>query len=356
MHKDIDDLCVSEDSTIRDAMAQINENNSGIVFVTNGETGDYFLGTVTDGDVRRGILRNTSLDRSIKEVMCEDPLTVQPVVSDADVVSHFRQKDIRHLPVVDEDNRLRGVHILSDWIDKLECRGERDFSAVIMAGGLGTRLRPLTEDTPKPLVEVDGKPILARIIEHLNAAGASDIYIITRYLADQIKSYFQDEHDGDCELHFVREQKRLGTCGGLVNLKNSLDQPFLLMNGDLLTEVDVEQLFEFHDKRGGMMTMGVRHYTMEVPYGVAEVNEGTVESISEKPVYDFFVNAGIYVVEPDAVDYIPENQEYDVTELMDQLLEQKDEEISSYPILRRWMDIGRPEDLEEARQLIKKSS
>lgn len=353
MRTEIDEFLVDESASVRDAIARINDNSNGIVLVVDED--QNLLGTATDGDIRRAILNDTPLSTPVSEVMCSDPTVVEPNAAESDILEWFKRDELRHIPVVDDEGTLLGLHALSDWFHQLESEESLEFPAVIMAGGLGTRLRPHTEDTPKPLVEVAGKPILERIVEHLESAGAEELMITTRYLADQIESYFGNGDTRDCDIDYLREDERLGTCGGLRSLRGQIDQSFLLMNGDLLTEFDVEGMFRFHRQQNATLTMGVRHYAMKVPYGVARVEQGQVQSLSEKPVYDFFVNAGIYILNPRALELIPEQGKFDTTQLIEILLEQ-DEKVSSYPILEQWMDIGRPEDLEEAKKLLSEQS
>lgn len=216
-----------------------------------------------------------------------------------------------------------------------------------MAGGLGTRLRPFTENTPKPLVEIGGKPILERIVHHISKAGAKNLVITTRHLAEQIEGYFGDRQPWDIEITYLREETRQGTAGSLRDVQNSFPTPFLVMNADILTNFDIQQMFRFHEERNAWMTVGVRHYSFQVPYGVVEVSGSSIIGLSEKPVIDFFVNAGIYIINPTALRYIPPSGFFDITELIEILLA-NEHPVANFPIIEQWMDIGRPEDLAEA--------
>lgn len=353
MRTDIEPFCVSPSATIRAAISQIEENATGIAIVVADN--DTLVGTVTDGDVRRGLLRGVSLDETVMTVVEEEPVAVHPDVDEAELSRLFRQQRLKLIPVVSDDEKVLGVHLFNDRLQSLDSKpddefeAEQEFPAVIMAGGLGTRLRPLTEDKPKPLVEVGGKPILERILEHLSRVGADDCVITTRYLAEQIEDYFGDGQSLGLDIEYLREEERLGTAGSLRELRGTIERSFLVMNADILTDVDVGEMYQFHEEREALMTVGVRHYSMKVPYGVVEVDGATIDGLSEKPVYDFFVNTGIYVVAPEALRYLPEEGYFDMTELIDNILSDG-REVVHFPIIEQWMDIGRPEDVEKANE------
>lgn len=336
MLTDLDKFLLSCDADILTAMALIDENTSGIVLGVDAE--GRLVGTATDGDIRRGILRGVPTQAPLHEVLCRSPHVVDVHTPPLEIERLFRDLKLRQIPVVDDEQRPVGLHLLSEWV--------QTPAAVIMAGGLGTRLRPLTDTVPKPLIEVGGKPILERIVEHLRAGGINDLVITTRYLAEQIEDYFGDGERWQMAINYIREQERQGTGGALRHLKGQVDQPFLVMNGDLLTDVNVRHMFDFHRAHNAVMTIGVRHYTFQVPYGVVELDDVHVHSLSEKPTYDFFVNAGIYVLSPRALELVPDEGYFDITELVDRLLAQG-LPVVSFPIIERWYDIGRPEDLEQ---------
>lgn len=342
MKTDYEDFLTSPSAPIREVMSLINANASGIALVVEEDA--RLLGTVTDGDIRRGLLRGVDLDAPVREVMFTSPRVATTASPPEELEEIFRGGVIRTIPVLDEEGRLIGVHELREWLEASE---PLTLPAVLMAGGLGTRLRPLTEDTPKPLLPVAGKPILERTIEHLQASGIEEIVITTRYLAEQIEEYCGDGEQWNVGIDYLRERERLGTAGALRLLEGSIDQPFLVMNGDLLTDFNVRSMFDFHREQRAAMTVAVRHYSFKVPYGVARVEDVYVQELIEKPTYDFFVNAGIYILEPWVIEHIPQGQYYDITELIDALIAQG-HPVASFPIFETWMDIGRPEDLEMA--------
>jgi dTDP-glucose pyrophosphorylase len=340
----LDELKISPDASLREAVERLDANAVGILIMVDPD--DHVLGTITDGDIRRGLLADVGMDASVRQIAFEEPTTVGPDASDAYALKILNRLKIRHLPVVDDDNLLVGIHLLSSLAKKIG-GAELPLSAVIMAGGLGTRLHPLTEDTPKPLIEVGGKPILERILEHLAEAGVQEVFITVRYLADQIEAYFGDGAQWGLDLVYIREKERLGTAGALKLLNDRIARPFLLMNGDLLTNFNVAEMLDFHRSHQAAMTVGVRHYEFQVPYGVADVDGVAITKLQEKPTYEFFVNAGVYMLEPELIERIPEGTYFDITELIDELIE-AGAPVISFPIVERWLDIGRPEDVDKA--------
>lgn len=349
MRTDLELLTIGPAATIRQGIAQIDQNRAGIIMITDAE--GALLGTATDGDIRRAILANTSLDEPIASVMYSSPTVATLGMAQDELMSLMAPRCLRHLPVVDSDGVVCGLVSLDEL---LEVPNVPKLSAVVMAGGLGTRLRPYTDKVPKPLIPVGGKPILERIVEHLQGSGVEQLVITTRYMAEQVEGYFKDGQEFGVHIDYIREQERRGTAGALRDLVGKQQGPLLVMNGDLLTDFHVQQMFDFHREHNAVMTVGVRHYTFQVPYGVAQVDGVQIKALSEKPTYDFFVNAGIYILEPRLLELIPEHQYYDITELIDALVKRQ-ERVISFPIHELWMDIGRPEDLERANELFEQA-
>jgi len=341
MRTDIENWSIGESASLKEAMGAIDRSALGIVLVLDQDS--KLLGTVTDGDVRRAILGGRSFEAVCADFMNREPITLSSNTSDMSVLSIMRERKLRHVPVVDGD-RVIGLHLLSDLADDFEA----PLPAVVMAGGLGSRLGDLTKNTPKPLLEVGGKPILEHIIEHLQTSGVRDVFISTRYLAEQIETHFGGGEDWGVTINYLREKERLGTAGALKRLDGEIQGPFLVMNGDLLTDFRVSDMTAFHKEQGADMTVAVRHYTMGVPFGVVEVEGVEIRGITEKPNFEFFVNAGIYIVEPRILHHIEGDRLFDITELMERTLVAGGR-IVSFPIFEDWMDIGRPEDLDEAR-------
>jgi dTDP-glucose pyrophosphorylase len=347
MAVDLEALKISPDATVRDAVARLDANATGILVMVDSD--EHLLGTITDGDIRRGLLAEVGMDASIQKVAFKEPTTVSPEAGTAYALRILNRLKIRHLPVVDGEGRFVGMHLLAELAQRIGGAAELPLSAVIMAGGLGKRLRPLTEDTPKPLIEVGGKPILERSLEHLAEAGVEDVFITTGYLGEQIEAYFGAGAKWDLHITYVREKERLGTAGALKLLEGELDRSFLVMNGDLLTNFSVAEMLDFHRDEAAQMTVGVRHYEFQVPYGVADVEGVAIKRLQEKPTYEFFVNAGVYMLEPELIERIPASTYFDITELIDELIAD-DGKVLSFPIVERWLDIGRPEDVDKANE------
>jgi NDP-sugar pyrophosphorylase family protein len=234
-----------------------------------------------------------------------------------------------------------------ELLDYLLEAPERENWVVLMAGGLGTRLAPLTDNCPKPLLKVGNKPILETIIENFISHGFKRFYLSVNYKAEMIEEYFGDGSRWGAEIRYLREDKKMGTAGALGLIPEPLTQPFLVMNGDLLTKVNFSQLLNFHQEQNAHATMCVREYDFQVPYGVVSVDKHRIKSIEEKPVHRFFVNAGIYVLDPEAVSLIPADMPYDMTSLFEQMTA-NEREVIAFPVREYWLDIGHRDDFERA--------
>lgn len=301
------------------------------------------LGTVTDGDIRRGILRGIGLDQPVSAVMNSRPLTANVDQGRDAVLRLMRDREIHQIPLLDSGGRLVGLETL----DELIHRDQVDVWVVLMAGGLGTRLRPLTENTPKPLLPVGGRPLLETIIENFANQGFRRIFLSVNYKAEMFEQHFGDGSRYGVSIEYIHEPDRMGTAGALTLLPSRPENPVIVMNADLLTTLDFRQLLEFHRSHRAKATMGVREYSFQVPYGVVKADQARLLSITEKPVQQFFVSAGMYVLEPDALNFIPNDTFYDMPTLFEALLAQG-AEASVFPVREYWLDIGRLDDLERA--------
>jgi dTDP-glucose pyrophosphorylase len=330
-------------ASIREAMKRIESSELQIALVVDKENG--LLGIATDGDIRRGILGHASLEDPIQTIMNSDPVVVK--ISDAaqSVVDLMVERRLHHVPVVDHDGRLVGL----EKIDQAVRPDKRPNPVLLMAGGLGTRLRPLTDACPKPLIEVGDRPILQTILESFVMQGFVDFYFSVNYRSDMIRNHFGDGSKWDVSIQYIEETKRLGTAGPLGLLPSRPTDPMIVMNGDLLTKLNFARFLDYHIEQDVMATMGVREYNMQVPYGVIEVNGQRIANIKEKPTERYFVNAGVYALDPNALDYIPCNEFYDMPTLYERLIAE-DHPVTAFPIQEYWRDIGRPEDLETAKQ------
>lgn len=339
--KDWESVLISPSTTIIDAIKIIDTSAMQIALVVDDQK--RLLGTVTDGDIRRGILKGIKLEQQVTSVMKEDPLTVGPEQNRDAILKIMKEKAIKQVPVIDGN----GYVIKLELIDELLKETTLDNWVVLMAGGLGTRLQPLTEDCPKPMVQVGGKPVLETILVNFIDQGFNKFFIAVNHFASQIQKYFGDGSYWGAEIEYLTEDKKMGTAGALSMLPEKPAKPVLVMNGDLLTKVNFEQLLDFHSQHEADATMCVREYSFQIPYGVIKIEENCIKEIDEKPVQQFFVNAGIYVLEPEALELIPEQQYFDMTTLFEQLIA-NNMKSAVFPIREYWIDIGYHGDYERA--------
>lgn len=339
----LDALKLSADATFLDAMRTIETGGHEIAFVCGAD--DCVIGTLTDGDIRRALLAGAGLqDRRIRDAMQRSFVAVPPEIGRAEVLDLMRARSIRQIPVLDETGRLCGVHLLQELIGA-RIRPNR---AVIMAGGKGTRLQPITHHLPKPLVRVAGRPILERILLHLVGHGIRHIYISVNYLGKMIEDHFGDGSAFGCHIDYLRESEPLGTAGALSLLPGPPTHPIVVMNGDLLTHVDLGRMLEFHTRRGFAATVGVRSHTIDIPYGVAVVEDGELVEMREKPSERVLVNTGVYVLSADAVRLVPPGVDYPMTALLGDC-GTRGFRVGAHLIEDEWADVGRHEDLHRAR-------
>jgi dTDP-glucose pyrophosphorylase len=342
---DLTRLTVPAASTILDALKAIEAGGEAITFVVDGD--ERVIGCLTDGDVRRAILRGASLeDRVLPQVMRRDFTAATSHDGRAEVLDLMRARQIERIPVLDTDGRLSGLHT----IRQLVSMAERPNRVVILAGGKGTRLHPLTEQVPKPMVTVAGRPILERLILHLVSCGLSRFSISINYLGHMIEEHFGDGSRLGCEIDYLREAEPLGT-GGPLSLLPAPSLPVVALNGDLITQCDVGDLLDFHERGGYTATLGIRPYTVEVPFGVAEVEGGRLLSLREKPTERTLINAGIYVLSPAAVAAVPAGKEYPITALFETLLAEG-KPVGAHVLEAEWLDVGRHDELRRARGVI----
>lgn len=301
------------------------------------------LGTVTDGDIRRGILRGEGLDVPIKQVMNSSPVSACINNTYSDCLNLLKKHKLKQLPIIDMDNRI--IDII--FADEDPATKDNGNTVILMAGGLGTRLRPLTENIPKPMLNVGNKPILETIIEGFKQYGFTNFILSVNYKKEVIQDYFQDGSAFGVSISYIEEDKRMGTAGALSLLKEKPSSPIFVMNGDLLTQVNFEQLLQFHEETEAAATMCVREYEYQIPYGVIETEGQQLVSIKEKPMHRSFVNAGIYVLSPEVFDYIPQDEFYDMPDLFKKLMDEQNN-VSAFPVREYWLDIGRMADFEQA--------
>ncbi len=332
---------VDPHATVRDAIECIDATGKQIALVVDEQR--RLLGVVTDGDIRRGILRGVALEAPVREIMNASPQVASSDSTPGERIALLRRHRIRHLPIVDHDGAVADMTTL----DSAESP-RVSTPVVIMAGGRGQRLYPLTKDVPKPMLPVGGVPLLEIILRSLAAQGFSDIRISVNYLADVIVDHVGDGGMWGLEVHYLREEKPLGTAGALAQLAGAMSEPFIVMNSDLLTRVDFRRMLESHARDGATATIGVREYAHEIPFGVVELEGSRVSAMSEKPVHRALVNAGIYVLDPAVLELLEPDEYCDMPTLLG-LAMQRGDRVDAFPIHEAWLDVGRPEDLSEAR-------
>ncbi|MDZ4153191.1 nucleotidyltransferase family protein, partial [Methylicorpusculum sp.] len=325
------DILLLPGVSIREAIFTLDKSALQIVLIVDEK--QHLLGTITDGDIRRGILRGMSLDDSVKLIMNISPTVAQVDESREGVLALMRKKHLLHIPIVDESGCVVSLETLHELIQSRN----RNNWVVLMAGGLGSRLHPLTEDCPKPMLNVGNKPLLETILENFIEYGFSKFYISVNYMADIVKSHFEDGKKWGIEIQYLEETQKLGTAGALSLLPRKPSEPIFVMNGDILTKVNFSQLLDFHANHIAQATMCVREYDYQVPYGVVTIDNHRVTQIEEKPIQRFFVNAGIYVIEPEMLGLIPSNTYFDMPNLFDQLIT-SNKETAAFPIREYWLD------------------
>jgi dTDP-glucose pyrophosphorylase len=322
-------------------MEAIDANWREVVLVQD-ENG-RIVGLITDGDIRRGLLRGLTLESSANDVMTPHFFSVGSELDRASVLDLMKARTIQHVPVLDADRRLVAVHFMRDLIGS----APRPNIAVIMAGGKGTRLRPITESIPKPMVLVAGRPILERIVLHLVGHGLRQIYLAVNYMAEQIERHFGDGSAFGCEIRYLRETKPLGSGGALSLLPQPVQHPILVLNGDLVTHLDLTAILESHVASGCEATIGTGSHQVQIPFAVVTEQGGRLLGLDEKPRMSVLINQGFYVLDPAVLAEIPRDCEYPITNLFEGLLEAK-RAVNVYFSEQSWIDIGRPEDLRRA--------
>jgi len=339
--KSFENIKLAINSTIKDALKIIDAGGMQIALVLDDD--NKLVGTITDGDIRRGILKGLTLSDSIESIIFRTPTVCSVNDTKEDILKIAVAKKLYQIPIVDLDGVLVGI----DEVDELLKPAEHTNKVILMVGGMGTRLRPLTNDRPKPLLEVGNKPILETIIANFAKYGFKNIILSVNYKSQMIEDYFGDGSKFGVSIDYVHEDKRMGTAGALSLMREQLTEPFFVMNGDLLTNVNFEHMLEYHLSNQAIATMGVREYDFQVPYGVVNIEGHQITSIEEKPVHKFFVSGGMYILDTDVLSIIPDDIFYDMPTLFEKLIANKQKAIS-FPIREYWLDIGRMSDFEQA--------
>jgi dTDP-glucose pyrophosphorylase len=343
--KDFSKHIIHHQTTVRQALQQLDELGTNLTLFVHDED-MKLVGTVTDGDIRRGLIKNLDLSDSVERFMHKNFRYVQRNNYDLSVLEEFRAKLIWLIPVVDEDFRI------IRFINLKEKKSILPVDAVIMAGGKGERLRPLTDSTPKPLLKVGDKPIIEHNIDRMAIYGIDNIYITIKYLGQQIIDYLQDGTSKDISIKYVSEEQPLGTIGALSKITAFIHDYILIMNSDLLTNIDFEDFFKEFLSKEADMAVATIPYQVDIPYAILETNEDKVISFKEKPTYTYFANSGIYLIKKDLVNLIPKEAFYNATDFMEELIN-IGKKVIYYPLLGYWLDIGQHKDFKKAQEDIK---
>ena len=340
--KDWRKTVLTSNSTLQQAISCLNESTSQIVLVVLPD--GILMGTLTDGDIRRGLLRGLGLESSIESLVNPDPLVVPPQLGREAVLQLMKANRIHQLPVVDENRRVVGLHLL----DELMAPRQRENLMVIMAGGQGARLRPHTENCPKPLLPVGDKPMLEHIIELAKGEGFSHFVLAIHYLGYMIEEYFGDGTRWGVRIDYLREESPLGTAGAISLLDPCPDLPFVVSNGDVLTDIHYGELLDFHCRYAAAGTMAVRLHEWQHPFGVVRTKGVDIVGFEEKPITRSHINAGVYVLDPVALSLLQAGELCDMPTLFARLQENASRTIV-YPMHEPWLDVGQDDDLKRAR-------
>lgn len=341
---------VNSDATLVQAIEVLDKAALRIALVVDAD--DKLLGTLTDGDVRRALLKHLALDTSVSQVMNTQPKTANKSWTQSKILTVMEMYELLQLPLVDTEGRIVGLADLHSILNN----HRQDNPVFLMAGGFGTRLQPLTNNCPKPMLKVGDKPILEQILVNFVEAGFHRFYISTHYMPEVIRDYFGNGEKWGVSIQYVHEDEPLGTGGALGLLPHDeIDQPLFMMNGDLLTSLNFQSFLEFHKTHDGIATMCVREYEHQVPYGVITSEGSKIKSMIEKPVHRFFVNAGIYLLEPSLVKRVAPGTRIDMPSLLEQQIE-NDKTVNMFPIHEYWLDIGRMDDFHKAQAEVQELS
>jgi dTDP-glucose pyrophosphorylase len=331
-------------SKIREAIQVLDDVSLKIVLITDS-TG-ALIGTISDGDIRRGLLKGLDLESPIQTIVHNDALVVPPNLNREVVVQLMTANKIQQVPIVDEKMHVIGLHL---W-DQMNALSTRSNVMVIMAGGKGSRLHPQTENCPKPLLPIAGKPILEHIIERAKAEGFSHFILAIYHLGHMIEEYFGNGDELGVKIEYLREESPLGTAGALGLLNPPPEAAFVVTNGDVITDIRYGELLDFHIQHGATATMAVRVHEWQNPFGVVETQGIKIIGYEEKPVSRSHINAGVYVIEPSAIQHLVKSVPCDMPTLFE-LLQKEEDKVVAYPIHERWLDVGRPDELLKATEL-----
>lgn len=339
----LDSILLPQNALVRDALKHIDAGSSQLAIIVDQDR--RVLGVVTDGDVRRGLLSGITLEDPVDRIMNRNPKIARARASDDEIQALMRREVIHQVPILDEDGRIVALRTIDTFVaaERLENK------VVLMAGGLGKRLRPLTETVPKPMLSVGGRPLLETLVQSFLDQGFYRFDFSVNYRAETIEEYFGNGFRFGAEIGYLREKEALGTAGSLSLMAKRPGDPFFVMNGDILTSINFRHMLDFHRQNGGAATMAVFEKGFDIPYGVVQIDGDKLVAIREKPTHNVFINAGIYILEPRVLDRIKRGAVLDMPDLFAQMVDDG-ETISTFPIREYWRDIGQHRDLDLAEQ------
>lgn len=336
-------LKLKPSDSIRKAISVIENGHVQFAFVVDDN--QKMIGAITDGDVRRALLRGEALDTPVDRVMCTEFRSLPSNATEDEAISLMRREVLHQVPALDEQGCVVQLFLLEELI-KSE---KRTNPVVIMAGGEGKRLSPLTQDCPKPMLRVGGKPMLEIILEQLVDACFQQFYMSVNYLKEQIQDHFGDGERWGVQISYLEENQPLGTAGALSLLPQNLAKPMVVLNGDVLARVNYGKLLKFHDDHSASATLCVREHVTQIPYGVVRMDDLYVKTIEEKPSLNYYVNAGIYILDPILLDLVPHDHFFDMPQLLEKAIKHQ-HNVSAFPINEYWLDVGNHDALDLAKR------
>lgn len=342
-NSELQKVLIKKSFTIFEAVEVLNKSHLKVVLVV--DENNSLLGIVNDGDVRRAVLNKVSFGSHVKEIMVRTPTVAFESNTDKEIFALMKRTYCYQLPILNDRGVVVDLRLLSEFLDV----GFVDNLVVIMAGGLGERLHPLTETVPKPLIKIGGTSVLLILLRRLVDAGFNNFAISINYKAEMIKDVINADKEFSSKVVFIEEKERLGTAGSLSLLKNRPTKTFFVINADLLTLVDFKAMLQFHNFEQNDMTIGVKEEVYQIPYGAVELNNSKVIKITEKPKHSYFLNAGIYVLNPHVIDFVPFSQYYELTDLITDMIN-RGKVVGSFPVHEYWLDIGNHRELRKAKE------
>ena len=340
--KNLKKMKVNKRSSIKDVLQAIVNGGARIALMVDNK--DRLIGTITDGDIRRHLLRGYNINDTIETIPLKKPTIAHINDPEDKVLNKALSKGILQVPIIDKNKKIIDLHV----VDKLLKLREKPNKVFLMVGGIGTRLMPYTKSIPKPMLKVGDVPILETIIKNFVKSGFVNIVMCVNYKSKVIIDYFDNGSKFGAKIDYVIEKKKMGTAGALSFFKKKISEPFFVMNGDLLTNLDFENLLNFHKDHHSIATMCVREYKVKLPFGVINLDKERILSLEEKPIHKFFVNSGIYMLNPGCIKLIP-NSYYDMTTLFQNMIKKK-KNIASFPLQEHWIDIGSLSEFERAQK------